>query len=234
MEHTLANSSSLPLIRFNQEFEEYRIVYIILQAITSFVTIFGSSTVLALFYFTKHKGVSRKFFIALTVSDLQCGIICCISFNYIAQGVLINDPYCMKAVAIVHYTLCVALFLLFTMTIDRYFAIIYPVKHKCWSSNTITYLGIGGSWIGGIVMGVCYYWTSQKFSPHPEMLCFVILERTNHIYTLVATFCVKTPCMILFLYAYIKMFKVILNSVSHKVYQPKIPIFKFLIKLFYR
>lgn len=214
MEHTLGNSS---FIHFNQDLEKYRLVYIIIQSIFSFITIFGSLTVLALFYFTKHKndGSFRKFFIALTVSDLQCGIICCTSFNYVAQGVSINDSYCMKAVAFVYYTLYVALFLLFTMTIDRYFAIVHPVKHKRLSSNTITYSAIAASWIGGVVMGVGVFWTCHESSPNPELLCVVPIDRINYIYTMVAIFCANFPCMILFLYAYVKMFKVILESVSH-------------------
>lgn len=212
---TTSNNSS-PFAHFTPELAEYRLNYIIIQSIIGSVTILSSLFVLALFYCTKHKadGSSRKFFIALTIADLQYGVICSIAFLYVIHDVRINDPYCMELIACVYYTLYVTMFLLFTMTIDRYFSIIYPVKHKFWSTKQVAGLAIIGSWIGGVVMGSGVYFTSLDVAPHPHVLCLVTIERTSDTYTIVAIICAKTPCLMLFLYAYVKMFKVIRQSVS--------------------
>lgn len=138
----LANNSSSPFSHFHENLEEYRVTYVVFQLIIDLVTIIGSITVLALFYYTKHKsnGSFRKYFIALAASDLQCGIICTVSFQYMVQGVRINDPYCKEAFFSVYYSLCVTYALLVAMTIDRYFAIVHPLKYKSMSIPRNTYL----------------------------------------------------------------------------------------------
>lgn len=227
MDQNFTNNTNIssPFIHFNEELERIRPIFIILQSIIGSITIFISIIVLTLFYCSKYKskGSSRRFFIALTISDLQCGVICTISFNYVVQGMQINDPYCMKAITAVYYSLYVTFFLLVAMTIDRYFSITHAVAYRRWSTKKMFYLAVAVSWIGAAVMGFCVYYTCLKSSPNPEVLCLVTVERTNDTLTVVAIFMVNVPCTLLFLYAYIMIFKVILKSVSSSILTPLKP-----------
>lgn len=217
---SIKNISSL-FSNFDEELKNYRLVFIIIQCIISFITILSSSVVITLLYFKKPKSNNddksfRKFSIAITVSDLQCGIICGVTFLYVVQGVRINDPYCMESIAVVYYTLYVTLFLLCAMTIDRYFAIIHPVYHHNWPTKKIACIAIFGAWIGGVVMGLGVYLTSRSESPHPEVLCFITVERACDKFTLTVMFLINAPCTFIFLFAYVGISKKIMNVVRQK------------------
>lgn len=214
MQNTAVNLSS-PFDRFYYELDDSRLTFIILQSIIGVVTVLGSSIVLALFYKTRKKadGSARKYFIALAVSDLQGGVILTTIFLNAATGMRVNDPYCIESIAMMTYSLLVTLFLLVTMTIDRYFAILYPLKHKLYSTNGITNSVIVGDWIAGAVAGICCYVTRNERSPHPGVLCFVTKERVNDYFSAFCLLFIVFPSIVVFLFGYLRMFKVILTSV---------------------
>lgn len=214
------NYTESPFLHFNEELKTIRPIFVILQSTIGLVTIIASLTTLALFSGSKctsnaNKGSSRKFFIALTMADLQCGIICTISFNVVVKGMRINDPYCMIAVSAVYYSLYVTFFMLVAMTIDRYIAIMYPEQYMRWSTIEMFFITVVLSWFGGGVLGFCVYYTCLASSPHPEVLCLVTIERTNETLTIIIIFLVNIPCTLFILYSFIRIFKVIMRSVSN-------------------
>lgn len=224
LQHLTDNNNSSPFSHYHKNLEEYRVVYIVLQLIIDLVTVIGSIIVLALLCFTKRKSnsASRKYFIALAASDLQCGLICTVAFQFLVQGVRINDRYCKEAFSAVYYSLCVTFFLLIAMTIDRYIAIVHPLTYRAKSRTRITNMAIVAAWMVGTVMGLGGYYTVHDASKHPDVLCFVTTERTNKIFVLIAIFGIHVPCSMVFILANMKIFSVILKSVSLKCYLSRI------------
>lgn len=224
--HPTAVNLSSPFDHFYYELDDLRVTFIILQSIIGGVTVLGSSVVLALFYNTRKKaeGSARKYFIALAVSDFQGGIFLTTIFLYAATGVRVNDPFCIESIAAMTYSLLVTLFLMVTMTIDRYFAILYPLKHKMYSSNRVTNCVIVGCWISGAIIGSCCYLTQNERSSHPGVLCFVTKERVNDYFSAFCFLFIIFPSIAVFLFAYAKMFKVIRTSVRIELIEsfPKI------------
>lgn len=210
---------SSPFDHFYFELNESRLTFVILQTIIGSVTIVGSVIVLVLFYVTRKNssGSARKYFIALAVSDLQGGVLLTTMFLYAARapGLLVNDPYCIESISVMTYTLLFTLLLLVSMTIDRYFAILYPLKHKYYSNDETTNGVIVGCWILACANGFCCYITQHEYSPHPGVLCFVTKERVNDYFSGPCILFIVCPSIVTFLFGYMKMFRTILTSVGN-------------------
>lgn len=208
----LSNSS----IEFDDELTEHQTTFIGLQLTIGLITIIGSLLVLTLFHQTKHPSstASRKYFIVLPTTDLQTGIICTATQLISATGFRISDLSCVISIALVYYIVFANLFLFVAMTIDRYFAITRPLKYKVWSTSNLTYLIIVICYICGIGIGFLCYYTRKDTSMNPNVLCFVANEVVSDLFCRICICLIVIPCMVIFLYAYVKMFKIIMNSVS--------------------
>lgn len=195
---------------------DVQILFIAIEIFVGSVTIIGSLTVLALYYRVSSRSCihSRKYFIALALADLQEGLITSSLAIFVSFGLKVNEPYCLESIALAMHTIFVTLFLMVGMSIDRYLAIIYPLRYKTLVTNTITVCVICVSWCGSILIGFLVYYTGQAESPHPEILCFVYTERTSLTFAVVVIVFVIVPCVCVFLYLYGQMYKVILNAVS--------------------
>lgn len=210
----LTNQSNY-FYEFDDELIKYRTPFIALQLTIGPITIIGSLVILALFYQTKHptKTASRKYFIALATIDLQTGIIATSTLLHAAAGLKISDPSCVICTAMIYYIAFATLFLLVGMTTDRYFAILYPLKYKVWATSKLTYLIILLCYVGGIVIGFGCYFAKKDTSKNPNILCFVTGEVLSDSFSIITICGIVIPCEIIFLYAYGKIFKIIMNSV---------------------
>ncbi|XP_063706355.1 type-1 angiotensin II receptor A-like [Culicoides brevitarsis] len=215
----LPSTNSSPFDNFYRELLEKRSWFIIFQAIIGLITCTGASIVLFLFYLTRKKFNSasmtsaRKFFIALATADFQSGIILTpVLMNAAATGLRVNDNFCVESICLVSYTLLVTLFLLVTMTCDRYLAIFYPLKHRVHSKSGVTCFVIVACYIlGGILAFLCYLSRNLE-SPHPEVICFVSYERISDSYSQPVILFVVFPSIFVFVVAYVRIFKAIRTS----------------------
>lgn len=215
---TINNDTSVVFHQFNTtKLEDVKIFFIAIQLFIGSVTVIGSLVVLALYYRVSNRTYSRKYFIALAVADLQEGFITSSLAIFVSFGVKTNDPYCLESISLALHTIFVTLFLMVGMSIDRYLAIIHPLRYKALVTNTITLTTIGISWVGGILIGFFIYYTGEC-SQHPELLCFVYTERTSLTFSIACIFIVIVPCLMVFLYVYVQVYRVILNAVSLYIY----------------
>lgn len=203
-----------PFEHFNEELKEIQPTFIALQASIGAITIAMSCFVLAIFASTKQKieGNSRRFFIALTLADLQSGIICTVSFYHV--DLLITNRYCMIRIAVVYYAMLCTFLLLVSMTIDRYFAIIHAIAYKRYSTPKWFYAALAVSWTAGASCGLGIYFTAYE-SAFPGNLCIVSAERTSEVFLKVYIYLIYVPCTLFAIYANIRILKVIWNSVKN-------------------
>lgn len=216
------NNNNVTLVPFHQfyttDLEDVQTVFIVIQIFVGSVTVVGSLVILALYYRVSNRSgmYSRKYFIALAIADLQEGIVTSSLAIFVSFGVKTNDPFCLESIAVALHTIFVTLFLMVGMSLDRYLAIIHPLRYKALITNKITLTAICISWLGGILIGFLIYYTGKR-SQHPEILCFVYTERTSLTFSIACIFVVIVPCLLVFLYVYIQVYKVILNAVSRVI-----------------
>lgn len=211
----ITNQSSHYFYDFDEELIKYRTPFVALQLTIGPLTIIGSLIILILFSQTKHptKTASRKYFIALATADLQTGIISTSTLPVAATGMKISDPICVICTALIYYIAFATLFLLVGMTTDRHFAILYPLKYKVWATSKLTYFVIILCYVGGVIIGVGCYFAQKDTSKNPNILCFVTGEVLEDSFSVITICAIVIPCEIIFLYAYAKIFKTIMNSV---------------------
>lgn len=213
------NNNNDTFVIFHQfnttKLEDVQIFFIVIQLFVGSITVIGSLVVLALYYRVSNRSgmYSRKYFVALAVADLQEGLLTSSLAIFVSFGVKTNDPYCLESISLALHTIFVTLFLMVGMSIDRYLAIMHPLRYKALITNTITLTTIGISWLGGVLIGFFIYYTGEC-SQHPEILCFVYTERTSLAFSIACIFIVIVPCLLVFLYVYVQVYKVILNAVS--------------------
>lgn len=99
------------------------------------------------------------------------------------------------------------------MSLDRYVAITQPLKYVSRVDDRVTFAVITGSWVGGVIVGVCLYYTADV-SKHPETLCFVHTERTSLVFNIITAGFIVLSSILLFLFVYSRIYKVILLAVS--------------------
>lgn len=174
------NDSFVVLKEFNvTKLEDIQKVFIVIQLFVGSVTVIGSIVILALYYRVSDRSgmYSRKYFIALAVADLQEGLITSSLAIFVSFGVKTNDPYCLESISVALHTIFVTLFLMVGMSIDRYLAIMHPLRYKSLVTNKITITSIVISWFGGILIGFFIYYTGE-YSQHPETLCLSLMVLT--------------------------------------------------------
>lgn len=206
-----------PLFDFDNDLIKYRPSFIALQLIIGPTTIVGSLIILILFYKSKQcsNTSSRKYFIGLATADLQTGIIFTRTLLLMATDGKLSDQSCVICITLAYYIGFASLFLLVGMTIDRYFAILHPLKYKMWYGGKSTYFVIFGCYVGGIGIGLLCYITRKDVSGKSNILCFVSSEVVNDTFCFTCICAIVIPCTIIFLYSYVKIFRVIMNSVRN-------------------
>lgn len=205
---------------FINHLHEIQLTFIIVEVIIGSTTIIGSSLVLALYYQESKKSsvskkISHKYFVALTVADLVQGVIVPPLAIFVSFGIRTNDRFCLESMAIAVTTIFISLFLMVGMSFDRYLAITSPLKYIQLSVNGyVTYGVIVGSWIGGVVVGVCLYYTAD-ISQNPQTLCFVHTERTSVIFNIFSVMLIIVPSILLFLFIYSRIYMIIRKAIAH-------------------
>lgn len=210
------NVTLFPVHEFNlTSLDDVQTIFIVVESFVGMITVLGSLVVLALYYRVSHRSgmYSRKYFVALAIADMQEGLVTASLAIFVSFGVKANDPYCLESISVALHTIFVTLFLMVGMSIDRYLAIIHPLRYKALITNKITVTAICISWFGGILVGFLIYYTGER-SQHPEILCFVYTERTSLTFSITCIFLVIIPALLVFIYVYVQVYKVILNAVS--------------------
>lgn len=216
----MANDGSQVFEGFINNLHDIQLTFIVVEVIIGSTTIIGSLVVLALYYREYKKSVSmkisHKYFVALTLADLVQGLIVPPLAIYVSIGIRINDRFCLESITLAVTSIFISLFLMVGMSLDRYFAITQPLKYLSNVSDLFTYVVIAGSWIGGIVVGICLYYTAN-ISENPQTLCFVHTERTSLVFNIVSVVFLVVPSILLFLFIYSRIYMVILQAVSHSI-----------------
>lgn len=216
----MANDTSQVFTRFNTNLDEIQLIFVVIEVIIGLTIIIGNAIVLALYCQEYGNSVgkknSQKYFISLAVADLVQGLIVAPLAIFVSFGVRTNDRFCLESIATAVTTIFISLFLMVGMSLDRYFAITQPLKYVSGVNDRITHTVIIGSWIGGVTVGVCLYYTAD-ISQNPDTLCFVHTERTSLIFNIISAGFIVLPSILLFLFIYSRIYKVILQAVSHNL-----------------
>ncbi|XP_063706345.1 adenosine receptor A3-like [Culicoides brevitarsis] len=211
------NYSSQVFDDFIHNLHDVQLTFIVVEIAIGATTVIGSMIVLALYYHTFQNSVrkktSHKYFVALAVSDLCQGLIVAPLAIFVSFGIRTNDPFCLESMSVAVTTIFISLFLMVGMSVDRYLAITQPLKYLRVITNRVTYTVIASSWIGGIIVGVCLYYTAE-ISPNPERLCFVYTERTSFVFNICTVILFVIPSILLFLFIYSKLYSVILKALT--------------------
>lgn len=199
---------------FNVVLNDIHIFFLTLEIIIGTVTILGSSVVLALYYHERKSGKnSHRYFTAMAIGDLIQGFVTPTICIYFSFGVTVTDPFCFESVIIGVSAVFVSMLLMLAMSIDRYFAIMKPIEYKSRVTKEMTYGIIFACIVGGLLGGVMTAF-GKKEPNNPNALCFVFTEYIEIEYNIVFLGGIVTPCLIIFVYSYIRIYGVILDAVS--------------------
>lgn len=69
------------------------------------------------------------------------------------------------------------------------------------------------SWCIGAIIGLMVY-LSENAATDPDALCFVYTERTDKLLIMFVSIFIITPCNLMFIYIYVKIYKVITDSMG--------------------
>lgn len=200
---------------FTVRLNEIHITYTVIELIIGFTTVIGALTVLMLFYHERKTAkISHKYFTAMAIGDLLQGIITPTVCVFFSRGLKVNDKYCFECFLVGCIIVFTSMFLLISMSIDRYIAIMHPIKYKSFVTKAMTYAIITGCFIGGFIVGIIVY-LSEKPSDNPDTLCFVFTERTKLEFNIAIVIFIILPCVLGFLYIYIRIYHVIMDAVSN-------------------
>lgn len=199
---------------FNGVLDDLHIFFLTLEIIIASVTILGSGVVLALYYHERKSDKnSHRYFTAMAIGDLLQGFVTpsiCIYFSF---GVTVSDPFCIESVIIGVTVVFFSMLLMLAMSVDRYFAIMKPIVYKSKVTKEITYGVIAACVVGGFVAGGLTA-LGQKEPNNPDALCFVFSEYMHLEYNAFFLGGLVTPCLIIFVYSYVRIYGVILDAVS--------------------
>lgn len=76
------------------------------------------------------------------------------------------DCYLWKTRIILLGFMASSVFNIVALTIERYFEIIHPIKHKLYFSRNIVIVSISASWVMGLVFKMCHAFTSLLITPN--------------------------------------------------------------------
>uniref|UniRef100_A0A336MVC7 CSON005914 protein n=1 Tax=Culicoides sonorensis TaxID=179676 RepID=A0A336MVC7_CULSO len=199
---------------FNVALNDLQICFIAIEIIIGLVTVLGSSIVLALYYHErKSPKISYKYFTAMAIGDLIQGFVTPTICIYFSFGVTVSDPFCFESVVIGVTAVFVSMLLMLAMSIDRYFAIMKPMEYKSRVTPEMTYGIIFACVFGGLAGGAATA-LSRKEPNNPNALCFVFTEYIKVGFNATFLGAIVTPCLIIFVYSYVKIYKVILDALE--------------------
>lgn len=149
-----------------------------------FVTLFGCSFVLALFYMErKNRKIAHNYVISMCIADIMHGCVGSAVCIHYCNGLLVGDELCHIETALMMATAYVSLFNLVTTAIDRYLSIIHPLKYRAFMTHEISYGIIAVGWLVGAGFGFGIIGLrSQKYLEVPNELCLYLTLVVEPIY----------------------------------------------------
>ncbi|XP_038060025.1 substance-K receptor-like [Patiria miniata] len=126
-------------------------------SLTIALSVAGNVLVIAVLGFAaRAKTDLNHFLVNLAVADLLSAIFCMpFTFVYIMkEDWLFGSLGCPLVFFIQQVVICVSVFTLTAVSIDRYFAVVRPLKARMARSNTKTILVISGIWVASGMMGM--------------------------------------------------------------------------------
>lgn len=165
----------------------WEIVVTLLEVWACVFSVFGNSVVI--YVMSREKKLRRKsnyYVISVAIADLLVGLVV-IPFSFFAVKSLIhvlmsrvililtfqvvtggpfNETVCLSLISVVLAVFAVSIYSLMAVSLDRYFAIYYPISYKRNVGTKFTKFTIGFCWLAGIfgflpLMG----WNSGIFDP---------------------------------------------------------------------
>lgn len=207
---------------FNVVLNDLHIFFLTIEIIIGTVTILGSSLVLALYYHERKSNKnSHRYFTAMAIGDLVQGFVTPTICIYFSFGITVSDPFCFESVTLGTTVVFFSMLLMLAMSVDRYFAIMKPIVYKSKVTKEITYGVIGACVIGGLLAGGITI-LGRKEPTNPNALCFVFSEYMQLEFNVFFLGGIVTPCLIIFVYSYVRIYGVILDAVSRVRIERKI------------
>ncbi|XP_063706346.1 adenosine receptor A1-like [Culicoides brevitarsis] len=199
---------------FNVTLNDLQIFVLITELIIGVVTVVGSLVVLALFYHERKSNKnSHRYFTAMAIGDVVYGLTAPSVVIYFSFGITVSDPYCTTIVVLSCIPIFYTLILMLAMSVDRYFAIMKPIEYKSKITKKITYSIIGGCVVFGFLTSGLLF-LGLKEPTHPDALCFIFSEYVEMGFNIFILSCLVTPCLCIFVYSYVKIYKVILDAMG--------------------
>ncbi|XP_033643689.1 tachykinin-like peptides receptor 99D [Asterias rubens] len=134
-----------------------RSLIIAVYSLTIFLSVVGNVIVIAVLGFSaRAKTDLNHFLVNLAVADLLTAIVCMpFTFVYIMNEDWVFGAFpCTFVFFIQQVVICVSVFTLTAVSVDRYFAVVRPLKARMARSNTKTILVISGIWLASCMMGM--------------------------------------------------------------------------------
>lgn len=114
-----------------EEIENARVTVITIEIVLVTLILIGNSFVLALFWQErKYHNTSHKYIISMAISDIVQGLCSAPVVAFLSTGVKIGSQECLIALIIGSAAAIVSLIIIFITSLDRFWAIVYPVSYK--------------------------------------------------------------------------------------------------------
>lgn len=231
MESNFTNVSNLNPLKVS--LGQVQVVFITVWCLIALSTIIGACIILGLCYHErKLSKISHKHIISMATADLLQGLLNAPVSIFLSFDVKINDKMCFEALIMGITAVFLTMFILVSMSIDRYIAIVHPLyyktnmtgtkanckSHRSWSlfkyyRDSLVLGMILSSWCIGAIIGLMVY-LSENAATDPDALCFVYTERTDKFLIMFVSTFIIAPCNLIFICIYVKIYKVITDSMG--------------------
>lgn len=117
---------------------QVQIVFISVQIVIGLTTVIGAVVVIGLYgHEGKGSKSSHKHIISLATADLLQGMISSPIQIFLSFGVKINEKMCFEILTLGITSIFTTMFVLISMSIDRYMAILHPLYYKTHMTNLV-------------------------------------------------------------------------------------------------
>lgn len=206
-----------------------------IEAVQGVFVVLSNLFVLGLFYQEGIRGrLSSLHIISLTVSDILQGVINVPAVIYLTLDLRVGQPSCFWTIWLASMSAFTQIFIILTMTLDRYWAVVHPFHYRSnvtrkFTCGTFFVYPFDGdliskhfnlmwtglicvSWCIGISLGIL----SLGFRETPkddEQLCFMVEEMFSPVFSGAVAGILIMPSHLVIIVLYFKIYKVIIRAV---------------------
>ncbi|KAH9487563.1 hypothetical protein Btru_072362 [Bulinus truncatus] len=158
----------------------FKCAFILLYSVVFFVCCFGNSVVLYTIARNKRMRTRTNFFLAnLAVADLGVGTVCILPklIQYLSSRWLLGEVMCKISYFAQNMTYTASILLLTVIAIERYIAVLHPLRSKCIVTET------------RLVISQVIIWVVSAAYNSPDLHMFALFHAHDPPNNVTATFC---------------------------------------------